>query len=971
MRNLLTAIGFLCSLGIASANPETLRKERDDMVKRGLWKEALDHYREKLIAVPDKESGNDLQRAIDCLRNLRDWKQFDPLVEQAVATQPKNPHLLRQAASAYQSAPHAGRVIAGDFERTPHFGWGHHWGGRRGGPQAVPGANAGAVVQTQYRDRIRALQLLRQALKSSKEAPDQAISLQAIANSLMENGQSWKLQTLTPIENLPEWGEPGPEGGTEGAPWKDDTPVLHSIPESWEKAANDGERWRFTLAQRTKLNPDLGNDEILRLAQFSESQFAVSTLASYGWRPVGDPDTTKGILQVETLAEDECLAKTSDGVRRFKIAADHHFIALYQKVFDHSPTSGDALTRIFLNRRQCHKAKEALERIIAKHGPGSSDHRKKLLEQITGNWGRFENVETVASGTNPVLPLVFRNAESISLSASPVDVRMLLTDTIEYLKSNPRKIDYQQSNPSDIAERILRTKKSKYVGDPAKKWTSDLTPRELHRDTRTDLVVPVEKAGAWWITGKMQNGNQFHSLVWIIDSILVQRSVAGNLQWWLADAKTGAPEQKADIDFFGYRVKSLERKTPLGCKIDVKWKEFSHTTDNEGKVLLKPGDWESRFQWLAVANKDGKFPAFFGFQRLYAQKPSGQNGTRNRSYAVTDRPIYKPGDTVHLKFHLRNVGYANADERMWANQIGELKIFNGRGEESLKIDKLKTDAFGTLTAEFIIPKDASLGGWRAQFMIPKLFSSQASFRVEEYRKPEFEVSVEAPDEPVKLGDTFEATVKANYFHGAPVRNAKVEIIVKRSSVTEPWFPSWRWDWLYEPGAWWTQCYADWHPTWHRWGCIPPSPPWWGGNPRWTPDELILKKTVPVGKDGTAKVEIDTSPAKEIHGDMDARYSIEARVVDTSRREERGTGSVIAARKPFELTVWTNRGHSKPGQAIEATIAAATLTGKPVTKAKGKITLNRLFMSAEGKITEKEVQSWPATTDAEGRVVQKF
>ena len=75
--------------------------------------------------------------------------------------------------------------------------------------------------------------------------------------------------------------------------------------------------------------------------------------------------------------------------------------------------------------------------------------------------------------------------------------------------------------------------------------------------------------------------------------------------------------------------------------------------------------------------------------------------------------------------------------------------------------------------------------------------------------------------------------------------------------------------------------------------------------------------------------------------MDAKYTIEARVVDASRREERGTGSVIAARRPFEVVVWTNRGYARAGDDIEATISAATLAGKPVVGAKGTLKIYQL------------------------------
>ena len=952
-------------LNLIAQDIPALRKERDKLIERGLWKDALNHYKEKLLPVSDSKTGEDLEQANHSISSLNEWKEFDALVEQAVAQHPENAVLLISAAKAYQNAPHSGRLIAGDFERER----GGYYGRGRG-PNAVPEASAGSSVETTYRDHIRSLQLFRQALANSQNATRPASIWYDFA-SFLNSGESWKLQTLTPIDTLPEWGEPGPEGGTEGAPWAKDGPVLYEIPASLEAAKNDGERWRFALAEHAKLGTAGATWVTQQLAQFSQSQFGVETLASYGWWQQQDPDSAKGILEVDTLAEDECLAKTSDGVRRFKLPPSHHFIALYRSVFNQTQQAGDALVQIFLNRRQYDKAREALEQTIAKHGPGGNDHRKKLLKQITGNWGRFESAKTVSTGTKPKLPLVFRNASKISLTAAPVDMEAVLQDTISYLKSNPGNIDSERVEPSEIANRLIRTKQSKYLGKTAATWEAALTPHPKHRDTHTELEVPLNQAGAWWITGKLADGNEFHTLVWIIDSVLVQRDVAGKLQWWVADAESGAPVAEADLEFFGYRTIHLDRKTPLGRRMNVKWREFNRTTDADGKTLLKPGDWDPDYEWLAIARKKDRSPAFFGFQSLNAQNPQWNNTNRDLSYGISDRPLYKPGDTAHLKFLLRNVGYFDPEESRWANQTGTLTLYNGRGEEALKIEKLKTDALGAVETEVIIPKDAPLGSWRAVYQIGNRTSAQVAFQVEEYRKPEYEVKVEAPTEPVKLGEKFTATIKANYFHGAPVRNANVEIIVKRSSLGERWFPGWRWDWLYGRGAWWNGAEASWHPTWKRWGCMPPPPPWWGGRGRWTPDELILKQNIPIGPDGTAKIEIDTAPAKEIHGDMDAKYSIEARVVDASRREERGTGSVIAARKPFEIVVWTNRGYAKAGDAIEASISAATLAGKPVVGAKGTLKIYQLVMNANGRIDEKEIQSWPLTTDAEGNAKQPF
>lgn len=957
---------------------DALRKERDKLMERGMWRDAVTHWQEKLLPLSDGKSGADLEKAVESLQRLNSWGEFDTLVETAVGLHPANADLLMSAAGLYRgSVPHSGRLVAGAFERQT-YGYRPYPGRRPPAPgRNQPEAEAGQFVMTTYRDRIRSMQLLTQATEKATD-DDQRLRAWGFMSTALLQGEAWKFQTLTDFSELPEWGEPGPEGGTEGAPWQKDGPLLYQAPESWAAAKNDGERWRFSLAERVRLAKILNRPEvelatIMERASFSRSQFGTETMASYGWWREQDPDSAKGVLEMDTLAEDECLARTSDGVRRFKLPADQHFIALYRSVMEHPASdagAGDALHQIFLNRRQYDKAREVIEAVIARHGAGNNDFRKKQLEQITGNWGRFEFAETVPAGKRPMLPLVFRNAKGVKFTAAPVDMEAVLADTMAYLKGNPREIDWRRTNPSYIAQRLIEGNASKYIGKVAAQWDLALEPRDKHRDTRVDVEVPVDKGGAWWITGNITGGNSFHSLVWVVDSVLLQNDVAGKKQWWVADADSGVPVGASEIEFFGYRTVYLERKNPLARNMEVRTKSFKRVTDEEGKVLMARGDWDPEYQWITVARKEGRVASFHGFSSIYVREQGPDNGTRNMTYGISDRPLYKPGDTTHLKFYFRNVGYSGAQEEAFANQNGTLVITNGRGDEVVKVETLRTDALGVVEASAVLPKDGGLGMWNAVFSIGDRIAASVSLRVEEYRKPEYEVTVEAPSEPVKLGDKFTATVKATYFHGSPVRNAEVEIIVNRSSIGERWFPAGRWDWLYGKGAWWGGSEASWHPTWRSWGCIPPNPPWWGQG-RWTPDELVMKRKLPIGQDGTVKVEVDTAAAKEIHGDLDATYTIEARVVDASRREERGTGSVIAARKPFEVVVWMDRGFARAGDAVQATVSAATLAGKPVASAKGTLKIYQITAGDDGKVVEKEVQSFDVTTGENGEIRQSF
>ncbi len=960
----MKAIAYLCALlvisGVALGDGfADLRKERDRLSEGGMWRELIDLYEGKLIEFSDEQSAEDLRQAFKGVGKLNAWGEFDALVERAVETHPENAMVLMQAGLMYQQAQHIGRIVGGEFERADRNGVYRMQDGKPA---------AGQVVQTAYRDRVRSVQLYLKALPHADD--DGKFMIWNRVAGALQTGASWKLQSLTDLAELPDWGDMGPEGGTEGAPWLVEGPLLFGVPESWDAAANDGERWRFALAEQARLKPDHAADVTVELARFFRNEFGVQTLAGYGWWRGRDADEEKGVLAVHTLAEDECLAKTSDGVRRFKLPADEHFIAMYRSVMDERDHAGDELVEVFLNRRQFVKAREVLERVIAKHGPGYRNQRKKRLEQITGNWGRFEVPEPVPAGERPQVPLVFRNGHSVALTAAPVDVDELLGDVISYLKSNPKELDWQRIQFGQIGSRLIREKKSKYVGEVVERWVRELEPRKGHADARAMVEVPVDEAGAWWITGKMEGGDEFHALAWVVDSVLVTRGVGGREQWWLVDAGSGAPVADAKLEYFGYRRVQRERKIPLGRRQDILTKEFEKGTDAEGKVLLKPGDADSRYQWLAMARKGGKLVAFSGYRGIHINPVRGQQGTRDMSYGLSDRPLYKPGNTAHLKFFLRNVGYDGADEDKWAGKVGSLVVRDGHGGEVVKVEKLKTDELGAVEAEVVLPKEGALGGWHAVFSISNRMQASVSFRVEEYRKPEYEVTVEAPDEPVRLGEKFEVKVVANYFHGAPVRNAEVEVIVKRASMGEKWFPAWRWDWLYGRGAWWLGETAAWHPGWDRWCCIPPNPPWWRGN-RWTPEELVMKRELAIGPDGTVTVEVDTALTKEIHGDMDARFNVEARVVDASRREERGTGSVIAARRPFEVVLWMDRGHVSPGNKVVATVEAATLAGKPVAGAKGRLVMYRLSMDDGGLVGEKEVKAWDVVTDAEGRVRQEF
>src|SRR5207302_2400830 len=127
---------------------------------------------------------------------------------------------------------------------------------------------------------------------------------------------------------------------------------------------------------------------------------------------------------------------------------------------------------------------------------------------------------------------------------------------------------------------------------------------------------------------------------------------------------------------------------------------------------------------------------------------------------------------------------------------------------------LNTDDYAGLEGDLVLAKSAMLGVYHIQVGE----HGAGSFRLEEYKKPEFEVKVEAPREPIRLGEKIEATIQAKYYFGAPVTKAKVHYKVLRTSYASTWYPRGDWDWLYGRGYWWFASDYPWYPGWSDWGC---------------------------------------------------------------------------------------------------------------------------------------------------------
>jgi uncharacterized protein YfaS (alpha-2-macroglobulin family) len=975
----LTTTGLVYSLAAdtqpAKASPADRLQQADKLMGQGNWQEAYDVL--EPIAT-DKETPGDkaaeaISKANQCLANLNLLNKLDGLLEASIASHADSWVLLHRAAMIYRSAQPYGFMIAGEFER------GHHRGG-------------GKQVNSFQRDRTRALQLFQQALANIPDDADKSQVAQFfvdLADTVMHGRggqQSWRLQYLTDLSELPDYDEGGwwwgyYHGALSPAPvGPDGEPVYYYLPAGWSKAANDGERWRWALMQAAEYDAGRAVDMKWRFAQFLHNQFGVQTMAYYGrfWgRPQSDDETdedTSGTYELHTLKDTETIAKLATGVRRFTLPDEFNFVKLYRELStDHNyHPAADTVARIYENRRQYPKAAQQWKKNIARFGGGGrKDMRGAALAQIVEPWGMFEPVMTQpAGGKGATVNFRFRNSKQARLVAHEIKVEQLLSDVKDYLKSKPKELDWQKLQVENIGHRLVTQNQDKYIGEKVAQWELPLEPRDNHFDKIITVQTPLKKAGAYLLSATMADGNTAKVILWIADTAIVAKPLDGEQFIFVADAATGKPIADANVEYFGYWQEYHHQQRGRGW-YEIHTRNFAEKTDEDGQIIRKLKGDENRYQWLLMARTDeGRF-AYMGWTHTWVGNWHDREYNAVKAYAMTDRPVYRPAQKVNFKLWINQAQYDREGKSPFAGRQFAIQIVDPRGQK-VHTATLQADEYGAISGDFELKKDATLGMYYIGF--PNGGINQIggnSFRVEEYTKPEFEVTVKAPDKPVMLGEKISATIDARYYFGAPVVNATVKYKVLRSGYDERWYPIMPWDWLFGRGYWWFAYDYTWYPGWGEWGTPRPEvlwhrPGWWA--PPQQP-EVVAEAEVPVGPDGTIKVEIDTAVAKAVHGDQDHKYTITAEVTDASRRTIVGSGEVLVARKPFKVYAWVNRGHYNVGDTVHAHFQAQTLDRRPVA---GKGELKLLAISYEkdeaGNLTpvEKVVEEWDLDTNAEGR-----
>ncbi len=975
LKTLLFVMLLSCVPLFAGADIGRDREAMHKLYAGNNWKEALAKALLNCSTVSDAESAKDLSIAFECMSKLNNYGRFEELMGIVTEQHKANAGVLYHAAMNLAKVPYNGVWVDDAFVR--------------GGNLYSNGRVRGEVANSSEKDRVRALRLFAQSYGlDGQDVKSRVATLKGWSSAVLNHRsqERWKLQVLTRVNDITEVrrGRMKRSFMRGGPVTEDGDPVYYEVPVSYEAAKNDGERWRWLLAQQVELDPS----EVVRvkkeLAEFLIRDFGVNNLQFLGRRRafIFNDEVRSDVseLKLYTLKDDETITMMADGVKRLKLPVSQNFIEYYKDNWRLGDAeSGDRLVSIYLNRLQYDKAANLLADLLKASGDTKDGARKKRLEQITGNWANFDPVSRafVMNSESKKVAITYRNAKQVTLRLYKLDVDAVNEANWKYIVSDPKGFDRNKANLTVSLDKYVNGAYRKYVKDEVANKTYALKPKSRHWDTRADLELPeLKDAGAYLVKAEVAGGDSVYTLVWVDDMMILSRKVAKGQFFVVADSETGSPIAGVKLLVRGYKQvwSNNERR------YHIETKTYEVETDEAGQYFYENTEGNIRsYEWNVVAKK-GARRAWHGFNWRYSSNNNYQTSFKaDTAYGVTSQPVYKPGDKVLGKFWVRTVRYDLGAESMYAGIKFNVQLYDPKGKKLGQPQEVVADEYGSVAYSIDLLDEAMLGAYSVKIepvdLKRKRVNGRVHFRVEEYKKPEYEVKVETPSTPVRLGDAFEAVIKAKYYHGAPVTNAKVKVKVLRHVHDSRWFPKGRWDWLYGSGYGWLDTERSWYPGWSQWGCRCPLPSWNRSDlflisRSYQHRELILEKDYQIGKDGELKVEIDTKSAKLLHGDKNHRYEVKVEVIDASRRSIHSVGSVVVAKRPFEVVPWLDSGYALAGERIRASVVANTLDGREV-RGWSRFVLYKIGVNREGDIIEKAIREWDREVFSGEKAVRDF
>ncbi|MBS1153498.1 MAG: hypothetical protein H6Q89_5196, partial [Myxococcaceae bacterium] len=459
--------------------------------------------------------------------------------------------------------------------------------------------------------------------------------------------------------------------------------------------------------------------------------------------------------------------------------------------------------------------------------------------------------------------------------------------TVRKIVPSEQQKDYAQHGESDL---------HRTAGPTVSTWQSKLTVPSPHAQSSSSFELDVKEPGAYVLEVLADGKHTAQTFALVTQQVTVLKVGKDSAVTFTTDAETGkaAPGAQATLFVYDYDGSSQHEKlTAQADETGVARFDLKKFKRPQVTAWVKSGP-----HWSWARANSGYYHS---------------NNEERLGWVLTDRPLYKPGETVNFKIFLRT-----RSDGPSVPVKGDSFTFYVRDASGKELGKptLTTNEFGTATFAVTLGKQAQLGTY-TYYLQNNARSYQVgtnSFRVEEYKPPEYTVSVTAVGKP-KPGEAAKFKVSASFFFGGPVANATGRAIVYVRSWSHQWKP-WPEDLAQPDSGGYSRGRGR-----HRYD---DDDGYYGGYYRQQLAQHTLQfKT---GADGTSEVEVPAT--KNAEGHPGITWDIQVFVTDASRREVTGTGSVNASAQPYFVDVRTDRFLYKPGEKVQLKFRSEDANGRP-------------------------------------------
>lgn len=435
------------------------------------------------------------------------------------------------------------------------------------------------------------------------------------------------------------------------------------------------------------------------------------------------------------------------------------------------PLSAEARSRLAERLIQLNELKEAYA--IAKQGANAfpdSIGGRKCQNRCANIESKTLNVVTErvwnTNAPSPNIRITYRNL-------TKVHFRLFAANWNERLGGSRWRPD--QMTDEDRAELVRKP--------PVKAWSVDLDPTADYQQAEKDIQPPNDLPLGYYVMLYSMNDsftpeeNQLGACeVWVSHLAVVLRQRWGGL-------KTG--EQVAGIEGIVVNNETGEPIAGAGVQPFVrnpKNNEWAPGTE----VRTQPN---GTFQ-LPLAKTNALLMVRHEADQLATLNETSYFETRSDGKSenvvlFTDRSIYRPGQTIHFKGIATSADQEASKYLPIAGRKYKLEFKDPNGEVIETLD-VRTNDFGSFSGSVNAPRNRGTG---AMFISVDENRSVTQVRVEEYKRPKFQVTVDPTKDPVKLGDTVRVTGHAMGYTGVPVQAGDVRYRVVRRVRWSTWFES--------------------------------------------------------------------------------------------------------------------------------------------------------------------------------------